>query len=167
MSDRPVKHGAMGPTDEQIAALDEMYEETPNWTYFWGGLNQDAIKQYDSPKFRGRPVVYIAGPMTAKDGWAWERNIREAEEVFWILTCLGYSCICPHTMGRNFENTLSYEEWISIDLPLLARCDAIYMCEGWQGSRGSNAEHEFAIRNAIEILYTIEGAKRYLSHGGQ
>ena len=41
------------------------------------------------------------------------------------------------------------------DLELLFRCDAILMTPDWERSSGARAERDFAIRNAIPVLYDV------------
>lgn len=88
--------------------------------------------------------VYIAGPLTAGDHLAVEQNIRLAER--WILPLVdaGVVPVCPHTMYRHHFGTATPELWYIITESLLRRCDAIWLIEGWEESKGSVAEQSLA-----------------------
>ena len=40
---------------------------------------------------------------------------------------------------------LTYNEYMELDLRLLDMCDAIYMLNGWEDSKGANREYGYAL----------------------
>lgn len=115
-----------------------------------------------------RPVIYIAGPMTADDGWQWEQNCRIGEEVAFEVIKAGGAPICPHSMGRNFRGTLSFDTWMDVDLALLDRCDGIVLLPGWKSSKGARQESHHAFFSEIsrwmwgDSDHTAKRFKRWL-----
>jgi hypothetical protein len=85
-------------------------------------------------------VVYIAGPYRASTPWEVERNIRRAEELAYEVASLGCVPVCPHSMYRFFDRTLTDRAWLDICMELLERCDALLTVPGWEHSAGSRAE---------------------------
>lgn len=45
----------------------------------------------------------------------------------------------------------THEEYMRMSFELLNICDAIYMLEGWENSKGANQEYGFAKGKGIEI----------------
>ena len=54
--------------------------------------------------------------------------------------------ICP-------ESDKPYSYYMGKDIEALLECDAIYMCEGWQNSKGCMAEFEVARIYNKQILF--------------
>jgi hypothetical protein len=97
----------------------------------------------------------VAGPMSAPDGWQWEQNIRNAEQVGFTLIKLGASAVVPQTMGRFFRGTLSHEAWMDADLSLLKRCDACVVLPKWEESTGTRLEVRFCRDNEIPMFFLV------------
>jgi len=108
-------------------------------------------------------VVYVAGPISAETGYQVEMNIRAAEEVARDLLNLGFAPICPHSFERFHQGLLDYDDWMRVDLEILSRCDAIFMVHGWEGSKGSMAELNWAHQNDYPIFYTLNQIKKWSS----
>ena len=53
--------------------------------------------------------------------------------------------VCP-------EKDKSYSYYMGRDIEALLECDAIYLCEGWQNSKGCMAEFEVARIYGKEII---------------
>lgn len=102
-----------------------------------------------------RCVLYIAGPFRAANAWLVEQNVRRAEEAALRAAELGWVPLCPHSMTRFFDGTLTDEYWLAATLELLRRCDAILMLPGWQGSAGARAEHAEAVRLGVKVLFAL------------
>jgi len=108
-------------------------------------------------------VVYVAGPISAETGYQVEMNIRAAEEVARDLLNLGFAPICPHSFERFHQGLLDYDDWMRVDLEILSRCDAIFMVHGWEGSKGSMTELNWAHQNDYPIFYTLNQIKKWSS----
>ena len=48
---------------------------------------------------------------------------------------------------------LSYEEILAMCLEILKACDAIYLCSGWENSKGCREEKKLAEEMNMEILH--------------
>lgn len=100
-------------------------------------------------------VVYIAGPFRAATAYEIELNVRVAEARALEVWRLGAAAICPHANTRFFHGAAPDELWLSGDLELLRRCDALITCRGYENSSGAKAEIEFARANGIPIFHHI------------
>lgn len=65
-------------------------------------------------------------------------------------------------MCRNYDGEMPWEEWIKRDLEVLSRCNAIYMCTNWKDSKGATAEHDWAKKHGMKILYGLGEVAAYL-----
>lgn len=81
--------------------------------------------------------VYISGKITGLSEKEWAENFEAAEKA---LTEAGYRVINP----AKVQADLDYSEYLTIDIILLGRCDAIYMLDNWQDSNGAKAERATA-----------------------
>lgn len=89
--------------------------------------------------------VYISGPMTGYE------NLNK--DAFYtmeaVLTSMGHSVVNPaHTDVPEWE----WIDYMNYDLMLLKGCDAIYMLNGWQHSKGARIERRYAKRLGIREL---------------
>ena len=106
-------------------------------------------------------VVYIAGPIRADNAWLREQNIRRAEALALEAWHAGAAAICPHAMGRFYDDG-RYEMWIKGDLEILSRCDAILTVWNWEESVGACAEVDHAKRINMPVLHSIEELRAFL-----
>lgn len=81
--------------------------------------------------------VYISGKITGLSEKEWTENFEAAEKA---LTEAGYRVINP----AKVKVDLDYQEYLTIDIILLGRCDAIYMLDNWQDSNGAKVERATA-----------------------
>ncbi len=95
----------------------------------------------------------MAGPYRAPHAWAIEQNIQAAEHWAFRIWEAGGVALCPHLNTRNFQGALPDEIWLSGDLVMLERCDAILMLPGWTESKGSVLEHQHARDKEIKVFY--------------
>lgn len=86
-------------------------------------------------------LVYVAGPYRAPTPWAVEQNIRRAEEWAYKVAEAGHIPLCPHTMYRNFNGTMTDDFWLKATLGLLRRADVVIFVPDWRKSSGSLVEH--------------------------
>lgn len=93
-------------------------------------------------------MVYISGRMTGTDDYA-ERFAKAERE----LTEQGYAVINPAKMDGVLPKTCAYEDYMKIDLALLAMCEGIYMLKGWEKSCGANREYGYALGSGMRVMY--------------
>lgn len=99
------------------------------------------IKNKTSKKF-----CYIGGPMGGIEGF----NHPEFYAAEPAVIKLGYTPVNP---ARNFDGdtTLPYEMYMHKSIKQILDCQAIYLLEGWEHSRGANIEHDIACALGLEI----------------
>lgn len=83
--------------------------------------------------------IYISLPISNCD----EKAQRDkADKIKMALSKKGHIAINPFEVyaGENPQ----YIDYLLADLRELDKCDAIYLCKGWQQSKGCQLEREFA-----------------------
>lgn len=103
-------------------------------------------------------IVYVAGPYFASTYDGIGHNIARAEqEAIWLWNN-GYAAFCPHLNTAHFEVKAHAPEsaYRGFDLRMLASCDALLVCEGWENSSGTKAEIAEAQRLGIPVYYSRE-----------
>lgn len=78
--------------------------------------------------------VYISGPMTGYPDYNFPA-FREAAEEF---RSLGFEVEDPSEKG--VVPGWTWEQYLAYDLRVMLDCDAIYLLDGWEDSRGSRLE---------------------------
>lgn len=100
-----------------------------------------------------RKVIYIAHPFSGK-----RKNVRKVEKI--ILELIkqypDYVFFSPlHAMGFYYFEK-SYEEGMKDCLEMLSRCDELWLCDGWENSRGCNIEYNWCIEHSKPIRFVRE-----------
>lgn len=95
-------------------------------------------------------LYYISHPFTGNP----VENLRKAKEIKNKLQTV-YPDVCFLSPLDEFGaySDLPYPKVLALCLELLSRCDGIVLCEGWEKSKGCNAEYAFAIQQGLEIRY--------------
>jgi len=110
-------------------------------------------------------LIYIAGPYTAEDVYLRRQNILRAERAAREVFRQGYIPVIPHSIGDALETGekfkhFKHSDWMQkLCLPLLSRCDGIFLIPGWQESKGATIEFNFARENKIPVFDKIERIK--------
>jgi nucleoside 2-deoxyribosyltransferase len=101
-------------------------------------------------------VIYIAGPYRSQDEWRVRMNIRKAEEAALAVWQNGAVALCPHknSAGMGGAPGTFDDMWLEGDLELLKRCDAVWLIENWEYSRGASREMIFAKAHDIPVLFS-------------
>jgi hypothetical protein len=89
-------------------------------------------------------VVYVAGPFRGPHHFAIAENIRNAERVALEIWKAGAVAICPHLNTTHFQGAADDSVWLTGDLEILRRCDAIALVYDWRESEGSIGELDLA-----------------------
>ena len=87
--------------------------------------------------------VYLSGKITGDADYR-----KKFEAVQNELSSYGYVVFNPAVLPDGFE----YEDYMSLDLLILSRCDAIYLLRDWKNSPGARREVEEAKRLGLKIL---------------
>lgn len=101
--------------------------------------------------------IYIAGPMSGHPNL----NFDRFDEIQEKLEKEGWEVVNPATIDRelginpdNYDNCpYNYTEAALRDVFALISCDAIYLMDGWQHSRGASWERALAKYHSIKRFY--------------
>jgi len=97
-----------------------------------------------------RKVIYVAHPFGGK-----KENVEKVETIIIEMVrqypdFVFYSPL--HATGfYYFEKT--YEEGMKDCIEILSRCDELWLCKGWEKSRGCNIEKAWAEEHRMPIKY--------------
>lgn len=92
--------------------------------------------------------IYISIPISGHD----ETEVRNhADLIKAALSRAGHTPVSPFDIFAGKNPT--YVEYLCSDLQVLATCDAIYLADGWQFSRGCRIEANFAKEFDKEFMY--------------
>lgn len=91
--------------------------------------------------------VYISGPITGHKDYM--LNFEDAET---YLTEQGYIVFNPAAVNSQMPTEITYEEYMEFDMKMLSMCDAIYLLEGWEQSRGANREYGYALAKSMVVM---------------
>lgn len=98
-------------------------------------------------------MIYIAGPYRASTKLGIIINILKARKVAKKYWALGYTVICPHMNSALMDGCAPDEAFLRGGLELLGCADWMVVLPGWEKSKGTIAEIEFAKEHSIPIIY--------------
>ena len=106
-----------------------------------------------------KTFVHLSGPYTGTSPLKREaeaqtkKNIERAKAIAGELWGKGYAVLCPHTNTAEFEkiSTATYDDYLSGDLQMVDRVDAVIMLPLWQSSKGAMLEFARAQARGIPI----------------
>lgn len=89
-------------------------------------------------------LVYISGPMTAKDGYTIEENTAAGVRVYLDLLRRGLPAFSPHLSGAfpSAWSALSHADWLAYDFAIIDRCSHVPMMPRWESSVGADASSD-------------------------
>jgi len=111
-------------------------------------------------------VVFIIGPIRAKNAWEQEQNIRRAEEVALEILKMGAAVICPHTMYRFFQGAAPDDVYLKAGLKILRRCDAAYLMPAIWRSAGSRDEVLLCKELNLPTFANLDRIKKWIYYDG-
>lgn len=108
-------------------------------------------------------IVYIAGPYTGPTHGP-ESYVEISHNIInargWAIKVMRLgNCVAltPHLNSAHMECDFNFPDfWYAADLELLKRCDAIFLIPGWERSKGSVKEKDFAITNNIPTFEDLK-----------
>jgi hypothetical protein len=91
-------------------------------------------------------IVYVAGPYGAPTHEGISANIQNARQVGIELWEMGHVPIVPHLNTAHFEVDCKVpnDAYYQGDLKIQARCDCVVVVPGWENSKGTRDEIEYA-----------------------
>ena len=102
--------------------------------------------------------IYISLPIAFQEDTVYPRN--NDATVYLSAHFRKYEWVSPidtnHIDEEALGNHLAIEKtayYMGKDIEALLECDAIYLCEGWQNSKGCMAEFEVARIYGKEIIF--------------
>lgn len=112
-------------------------------------------------------LVYISGPMTAKDGRTMEQNTADGVAVYLDLLKRGIPAFSPHLSGAfpSAWSALDHQQWIAYDFAVIDRCDYLLMMPRWQTSKGAQLEYDYAVERGIPIAGSVEELQSWIENG--
>ena len=103
-------------------------------------------------------LVYISLPITGHSE-AGQRAIAADVKVFLEIFCR-CDVINPFDVGDELRLTLRREpthaEYMQADIAALGTCKHIFVCTGWEHSKGCIEEVQFALDNRINLIFQTE-----------
>lgn len=106
----------------------------------------------------GKPVVYLAGPYSKPD------PVQNMHDAIKLADRLLDVCVpmVPHLTGTwHLVSPKPYEQWLALDLALMARCDAVFRFGG--ESAGADGEAREAVRIGLPVFFYEEGLRAWIS----
>lgn len=101
--------------------------------------------------------IYISIPISGK---AYGEQKARAAEIAEVLKQAGHDVVNPFDTPPPFEwydEKQSYAYLLTRDIEQLMACEAIFMCDGWQFSRGCRIERNVAEEMGLQILTETKG----------
>ena len=92
--------------------------------------------------------IYIAGPIAGREDYLekFKEAERELKGIFREVELVN-----PAYMSKSLE-CFSHREQVQFCFTLLNECSDIYLLEGWEDSRGAQAEYGYATAKGIRVL---------------
>ena len=92
--------------------------------------------------------IYISGPISGYDPTERENVFSKAERYI-----LDNGNIPINPLRNGLSPNFSHQIHMRVDIANLLQCDAIYMLEGWDNSKGCKIEHQVAEACGIRVIY--------------
>ena len=106
--------------------------------------------------------IYVAGPLNAM-AVDYLNNVSNMMTEAEHLRRLGFSIYVPAIdllMGIKFNYT-DYHDYFDNSQPWLKAADAVYVCKGWENSKGTLKEIDTALENNIPVFDNPDELLKY------
>lgn len=102
-------------------------------------------------------MIYLSGPITARNGRTVEQNINSAVAVYLRFVRAGVPVYCPH-FGADREDcqAVPYEAWMAYDLAVIEGCSGLLTLPGWEDSPGAVREVAHAVARGVPVFHREE-----------
>lgn len=100
--------------------------------------------------------IYISGPIT--DNPNYKEDFERAED-FINKYYPESEIINPALVNSYLPKSTTHREYMTMSFVMLDMAEAIFMINGWEGSRGANQEYGYALATDKIILH--EGKREY------
>lgn len=94
-------------------------------------------------------IIYIAGKITGNPDYKEQFTTAAA-----MLKSNGFTVLNPCCLPEG----LTWEQYMSICIPMVDVADKLYMLENWDSSRGARIEHDHARAHGKEIIYQSDNS---------
>jgi hypothetical protein len=112
-------------------------------------ITKDNSKEIKSTNERFKDTVfYISGPMTGYP----DNNYPAFDAMEIKLKDNGYKCVNPSGEVKGY----TYEQYLKRDISNLLECDGVVLLDGWEASKGANAELVVAKTIGLVICKAVE-----------
>lgn len=110
------------------------------------------------------PLVYVSSPYTAATPKKVAANIKKAVAMGQHVRAMGGIPIVPHVAVLDFGVAPAecWDQAMRECLALMAVCDVVLMCEGWEASRGCCEEQAIAENTAMHVCYSVADLMGFL-----
>ena len=92
--------------------------------------------------------VYISGPITGTTDYM--ERFKRAER---RIRAAGHEVVNPAAVNSALPASTTYEEYMTMSITMLDMCNAVYVLEGWEKSKGSNMEITHALHTGKMIEF--------------
>ncbi len=106
-------------------------------------------------KWQTQDLIYVAGPLDSPDGSiGYLRNLKSMTEHATIIDKMNATAFNPglDVLPSIMNGAKEHSEYLENDLNMVQRCDALFLCPGWEDSVGSNEEKKSAENEGIPIF---------------
>lgn len=102
-------------------------------------------------------IIFISIPISGKED-SYDERLDEAVKYIKEKYPEYEQIITPKDVAKNLEQAYfplqpKYKDYLLSDMQEIYDCDAIFMCNEWQYSKGCFAEHTFAKAIGINVIY--------------
>ena len=96
--------------------------------------------------------IYISGPITGKEDY----NRVEFNKATEYLQSKGHKVVTPFDVTCPREE-YTWEDYMKLDIGEMLTCDAVYLLNGWEESKGAKIEKRLAEEVGLAVYYQDKG----------